>query len=183
MLFGVDEVRPKVQHVLDRFDEFLYRIGSRYARATAAAESASAIASSSISQLLLNGTNSDVAPTTDTLSIYDEIGGRKAVDAVISDVYDRVLADEQLREFFKGMEMTELHAHQVQFISSVAGGPVSYTGAEMRKAHAHLDIEKEDFDAVASYLEDALRENGVCEENVNDIMSEIETFETPILNQ
>ena len=54
--------------------------------------------------------------------------------------------------------MVELHAHQIQFISLVAGGPVSYTGAEMREAHAPLDIEKEDSDAVATHLDVALRE-------------------------
>jgi hemoglobin len=86
-------------------------------------------------------------------------------------------------EFFEGFDMVELHAHQVQFISSVAGGPVSYTGGEMREAHVHLDIEKEDFDVVATYLSIALHENGVCDENVEAIMSEVAALEDPILNR
>jgi hemoglobin len=121
--------------------------------------------------------------TPDNQSVYDEIGGREAVDAVVSDFYDRVLADEQLASFFKGFDMAELHTHQVQFISSVAGGPVSYTGSEMREAHAHLDIEKEDFDAVAAYLDGALRENGVRDENVDAIMTEVAALEDPILDR
>jgi hemoglobin len=32
----------------------------------------------------------------DDQSVYDEIGGRETVDAVVSDFYDRVLDDEQL---------------------------------------------------------------------------------------
>lgn len=119
----------------------------------------------------------------DEQSVYDEIGGREAVDEVVSDFYDRVLADEQLVGFFEGMDMAELHAHQVQFISAVAGGPVSYTGAEMRESHAHLDIEQDDFDAVATYLDTALHENGVCDENVEAIMSEVAALEDPILNR
>lgn len=43
--------------------------------------------------------------------------------------------------------MAELHTHQIQFISSVAGGPVSDTTTEMRESHAHLDIATVDFDA------------------------------------
>lgn len=116
-------------------------------------------------------------------SVYDEIGGREAVDTVVSDFYDRVLADEQLVGFFEGMDMAELHAHQVQFISSVTGGPVSYTGAEMRESHAHLDIEQTDFDAVATHLEDALRENGMCDDNIDAIMAEVAALEDPILNR
>jgi hemoglobin len=119
----------------------------------------------------------------DNRSVYDEIGGREAIDAVVSDFYDRVLADDQLAEFFEGFDMAELHAHQVQFISSVAGGPVSYTGGEMREAHASLDIEEEDFDAVATHLDIALRENGVRDENVAAIMTEVAALEDPILNR
>jgi hemoglobin len=116
-------------------------------------------------------------------TVYAEIGGREAVDAVVSDFYDRVLDDEQLVGFFEDFDMAELHAHQVQFISAVAGGPVSYTGAEMREAHAHLDIEKDDFDAVAAYLDGALRENGVRDGNVDAIMTEVAALEDPILDR
>ena len=116
-------------------------------------------------------------------TVYDEIGGREAINAVVSDFYDRVLDDEQLVEFFEGFDMAELHAHQIQFISSVAGGPVSYTGREMRDAHAPLDIEKEDFDAVATHLVIALRENGVRDENIEAILTEVAALEDPILGR
>jgi hemoglobin len=128
-------------------------------------------------------TISDMATNPDDQSIYDEIGGREAVDAVVSEFYDRILADEQVAHFFEGFDMAELHAHQVQFISSVAGGPVSYTGAEMREAHAQFDIGKADFDAVATHLDVALRENGVCDENVETIMTEVAALEDPILDR
>ncbi|MFC4246986.1 group 1 truncated hemoglobin [Natribaculum luteum] len=116
-------------------------------------------------------------------SVYSDIGGRVAVEAVVTDFYDRVLADEQLVPFFEGMDMDELRAHQIQFISAVAGGPVEYTGDGMREAHAHLDIDEEDFDAVGAHLEDALRSNGVDEENVEAIMSEVVALKDPVLDR
>lgn len=116
-------------------------------------------------------------------SIYAEIGGSDAVDAVVSEFYDRVFADDRLVHFFEGMDMAALHAHQVQFISAVAGGPVEYTGDDMREAHAHLTIDDTDFDAVAEHLEAALRENGVCEENIEAIMTEVEALRNPIVDR
>jgi hemoglobin len=116
-------------------------------------------------------------------SIYRQIGGREAVEAVVDDFYDRVLSDESLVDYFEGHDMEELRAHQVQFVSSVAGGPVEYSGRDMREAHDHLDIEEEDFDAVATYLERALRENGVDEENVEAIMSEVAALKAPVLGR
>ena len=124
-------------------------------------------------------------PSRDAMSqtIYRDIGGRDAVEAVVDDFYERVLADEGLAPYFDGMDMDELRTHQVQFISAVAGGPVEYSGADMREAHAHLGIEEADFDLVGQYLQEALEENGVPEEHVEAIMSEVVALKDPVLNR
>ncbi|EJN61187.1 group I truncated hemoglobin [Halogranum rubrum] len=114
-------------------------------------------------------------------SLYHEIGGQEAVEAVVDDFYDRVLSDDQLVGFFEDYDMAQLRAHQVQFISAVAGGPVDYSGRDMREAHDHLDIGEDDFDLVATYLEQALRTNGVADENVDAIMAEVAALKAPIV--
>ncbi|ELZ98752.1 cyanoglobin [Haloferax mucosum ATCC BAA-1512] len=116
-------------------------------------------------------------------SIYSEIGGREAVEAVVSDFYDRVLADGTVAHYFDDMDMAKQHAHQVQFISAVAGGPVEYDGRDMREAHAHLSLSGDDFDAIASHLEAALRANGVDESNRRAILDEVAALRAPILNR
>lgn len=116
-------------------------------------------------------------------SVYDEIGGRDAVEAVVSDFYDAVLADERILHYFEEQDMTELRAHQIQFISSVTGGPVEYSGADMREAHAHLDLDGSDFQAVADHLEAALRTNGVADSNVERILERVADLKAPILDQ
>jgi hemoglobin len=116
-------------------------------------------------------------------SVYTDIGGRAAVEAVVDEFYDRVLSDDLLVPYFEGTEMDELRAHQVQFISSVAGGPVDYSGADMREAHAHLDVDDEAFDAVAEHLEAALRANGVDEENVAAIGERVESLRAPVVGR
>lgn len=116
-------------------------------------------------------------------SLYQEIGGQDAVEAVVDEFYDRVLDDDRLVEFFEDQDMTELRAHQVQFISAVTGGPVEYSGQDMREAHAHLDISEAEFDAVASHLEHALRTHGVDDENVEAIMSDVASLKAPVLGR
>jgi len=116
-------------------------------------------------------------------SIYGEIGGRDAVEAVVSDFYDAVLADERISHYFEDQDMAELRAHQIQFISSVTGGPVEYSGADMREAHAHLDLDERDFQAVADHLEAALRANGVADSNVERILERVADLKAPILDQ
>ncbi|WP_424000278.1 group I truncated hemoglobin [Haloarcula salina] len=115
--------------------------------------------------------------------LYDQIGGRDAVEAVVSDFYDAVLSDERINHYFADQDMTELRAHQIQFISSVTGGPVDYSGADMREAHSHLDLGEADFRAVAEHLETALRENGVSEANVERILGRVAELKAPVLGQ
>jgi len=94
----------------------------------------------------------------DSQSIYATIGGQEAVEAVVSDFYDRVFDDPVLEPYFEGVDREALYAHQVQFISAVAGGPVSYDGADMRAAHEGMGVTEEAFGRVATYLAEALRE-------------------------
>jgi hypothetical protein len=61
-------------------------------------------------------------------------------EAVVADFYDRVFADADFAPYFADTDRADLSAHQIQFISAVAVGPVEYTGAEMRESHAHLAI-------------------------------------------
>ncbi|MFC7165535.1 group I truncated hemoglobin [Halospeciosus flavus] len=116
-------------------------------------------------------------------SLYAEIGGREAVEAVVSDFYDRMFADESLTPYFEDTDEDELFAHQVQFISAVAGGPVEYDGTDMEEAHDHLGITHEAFDKTAENLEAALRENGVSEENREAILSKVEALREPVVTE
>ena len=114
-------------------------------------------------------------------SIFERIGGRDAVDAVVSDFYDRVLDDPVLEPYFEATEMDQLHSHQVQFISAVAGGPVDYDGDDMETAHEGMGITEEAFGAVATHLEAALWENGVPDDDVAAILTEVAAMEDDIV--
>jgi hemoglobin len=120
---------------------------------------------------------------TETQSIYAEIGGREAVEAVVSDFYDRVLEDPLLEPYFEGVDTDALYAHQVQFISAVAGGPVSYEGADMQQAHEGMGITGTAFDRVATYLAEALRENDVPEDDVEAILDSVAALRADIVEQ
>jgi hemoglobin len=116
-------------------------------------------------------------------SIYAEIGGQDTVETVVSDFYDRVFEDPLLEPYFEGIDRNTLYAHQVQFISSVAGGPVSYDGVDMQQAHKGMGITGEAFDRVATYLGDALRENNVAEDNIDEILEAVGGLETDVVGQ
>ena len=114
-------------------------------------------------------------------SIFERIGGRDAVDAVVSDFYDRVLDDPLLEPYFEGTDTDQLRNHQAQFISAVVGGPVTYDGDDMQTAHEGMGITEEAFASVASHLEAALRANGVPDADVEAILTEVAAMQDDIV--
>ena len=114
-------------------------------------------------------------------TIFDRLGGHEAVESVVDDFYDRVLADERVVHHFEDADTTALRAHQVQFISMVTGGPVQYTGDDMEEAHRGIGITDEEFDAVATHLDTALDENGVADEDRERVLAQVEELRPGIV--
>ena len=113
---------------------------------------------------------------------FERIGGESAVNAAVDRFYERVLADPELKDFFNGVSMSRLKAHQFAFLSQALGGPKQYSGASMRDAHSRLPIEQRHFDSVAVHLVETLRELGVPEEIVGEIGAALTPLSGQIVN-
>lgn len=104
-------------------------------------------------------------------SIYDKIGGKQALAAVVEAFYQRVLADETLAPFFEDADMDAQRAHQTAFLAFALGGPNAYTGAGMKAAHDGLGIQEQHFGAVAGHLQETLVDAGVAAPELDAIMT------------
>jgi hemoglobin len=105
-------------------------------------------------------------------TIYDEIGGAPAVDAVVEAFYERLLADTSLVPYFAGKDMTRLKAHQRALVTVALGGTSEeYTGRMMHPAHEGVGITDEAFDAVIDHLVAVLDGVGVRPVTVAKILA------------
>jgi hemoglobin len=71
-------------------------------------------------------------------TLYERLGGAPAVRKAVDIFYEKMLADPRVAKFFDGTDMARQRAKQVAFLTMVTGGPVEYTGKDMREGHAHL---------------------------------------------
>jgi hemoglobin len=110
-------------------------------------------------------------PKTD--SIYDRIGGHRALEVVVEDFYCRVLDDDHLSGFFAGTSMNRLKGKQVEFFAAALGGPEPYTGAPMKRVHQGRGITIHHFNLVAGHLEDSLCAAGVPQATIAEILAAI----------
>lgn len=94
-------------------------------------------------------------------SLYESLGGEAAVDAAVDIFYRKVLADPRISSFFDTVDMDRQRAKQKSFLTVAFGGPNSYSGKDMRAAHAHMRLTEEHFDAVMENLGGTLKELNV----------------------
>jgi len=98
------------------------------------------------------------------MSLYSDIGGEAAVNAAVDIFYRKVLKDDRIKHFFDGTDMAKQAAKQKAFLAMAFGGPSNYSGADMRKGHAHLvakGLNDSHFDAVMENLGATLKELNV----------------------
>jgi truncated hemoglobin YjbI len=120
--------------------------------------------------------------TVEPRSLYDQLGGAPTVEIAVDKFYMRVLSDDQLAEFFEGVNMTKLKQHQKNFITLALGGPNEYKGKDMRKAHEHLKVSDKHFDLVVGHLVAVLIELGVSKAQLEIIGKVVESTRKDVLN-
>ncbi len=119
-------------------------------------------------------------------SLYDRLGGEKAVNAAVELFYRRVLADGRLARFFDTVDMESQIAKQKAFLTMAFGGPNSYSGKDMRDAHARLvamGLNDSHVDAVIENLSTTLRQLGVAESDVNEIAALANSVRNDVLSR
>jgi hemoglobin len=115
-------------------------------------------------------------------TLYEQLGGKDALEAAVDLFYEKVLADDRIKHFFDGVDMGKQRGKQKIFLAYAFGGPVSYSGKDMRDAHKHLDLTEEHFAAVAGNLQATLQEMGVAEDLVEAVMAIAASTHDDVLN-
>src|SRR5262245_41155097 len=106
---------------------------------------------------LLAFTLSNTSALAHKKSLYDRLGGRPAITAVVDDFVADVAADKRINKFFAKANIARLKVRLVEQICQGTGGPCVYKGADMETAHAGLGIRDKDFDALVEDLAKSLK--------------------------
>jgi len=112
-------------------------------------------------------------PPPTQISMFERYGGVKFIMRFTLQFYDRVLASIRLAPFFANTNMQELVEHQAKFISSVMGGPTSYSNAVLRDVHANLAIDDQAFDEMILLFRTTLEESKLADVDVEAIIADL----------
>jgi hemoglobin len=114
-------------------------------------------------------------------SMFERYGGVKFVMRLTLQFYDRVLASRRLAPFFANTNMQELVEHQAKFISSVMGGPASYSNAALRDVHANVAIDDQAFSEMIQLFKVTLEESKLSNVDVEAIIADLNSRRASIV--
>lgn len=110
------------------------------------------------------------------LQMFEEMGGRAAIEKVTNAFYDKVYADAWLSPFFDGIPRTHIQAQQNDFMQQALGGPTFYSGKTPPSAHQHMFITEEIFEARRAHLISAFKECHTSEKMVETWLAMEDVF-------
>jgi hemoglobin len=103
-------------------------------------------------------------------SLYDRLGGKPAITAVVDDFVGRVAADSRINGKFANANIPRLKAMLVDQICQASGGPCTYAGRDMKSTHAGMGVSSADFDALVGDLVATLNKFKVPEREKNELL-------------
>jgi hemoglobin len=125
------------------------------------------IATSSV--LMAGASFAQTAPQNDQL--YKAFGEKAGLVLLMDDFMVRLLADPRTGPHFKPANQQRVKEQLVDQLCVLGGGPCVYKGADMKSAHANLDIKKSDFNALVEVLQQSMDAKGIPFRTQNQMLA------------
>jgi hemoglobin len=116
-------------------------------------------------------------------SLYDRLGGKPAIQAVVDDFIGNVAADTRINQRFAGANIPRLKGLLVDQICEASGGPCQYTGRSMKASHAGMKITETEFNALVQDLVKSLDKFKVGAQEKQELLTALGGMKADIVNQ
>jgi len=103
-------------------------------------------------------------------TLYERLGGKDAVVAVIDEFVARCAADSRISSKFARTDVPRLKAMLVEQVSAATGGPVTYTGRSMHETHDGMAVTAGEFDALVADLVATLNQFNVPQAEQQELL-------------
>ncbi len=115
--------------------------------------------------------------------LYDRLGGKPAITAVVDDFVGRVAADSRINGKFANTDIPRLKMLLVEQICQASGGPCTYTGRSMKATHTGMGVSSADFDALVGDLVATLNKFKVPEREKNELLGALGPMKKDIVEK
>jgi len=107
-------------------------------------------------------------------SLFDKYGGFSTISKIVLTFYDRMIEDDDVGPFFDDIDLSKLIDHQTKFISSLMGGPATFSDDHIERAHRSMTIENFHFDRLKEIVTETLADFDVAPDDIDVILAGFE---------
>ena len=100
-------------------------------------------------------------PAAAPAGLYQALGEKPGITRLMDDFVNRLVQDPRIGGHFKEVKPSALKESLTDQICQLSGGPCQYEGADMKSAHADMDINKGHFNALVEVLQTAMDAQGI----------------------
>jgi hemoglobin len=116
-------------------------------------------------------------------TLYQRLGGKDAIVAVVDDFVGNVAGDARINRRFAATNIPHLKQMLVDQICTGTGGPCTYSGRDMKSAHAGMNISDAEFGALVEDLVKTLDKFKVPDKEKNDLLAILGPMKTDIVGR
>ncbi|MCB1910080.1 MAG: group 1 truncated hemoglobin [Rhodocyclaceae bacterium] len=115
-------------------------------------------------------------------TLYQRLGGKPALEAVVGELWAITSADERINHYFANTKPEAFAGQLVDFLCQAAGGPCQYEGKDMQAAHTGMSLTDADFAALAENVEMALDKFDVPAKEHGEVMAMLGSLKSAVVN-
>lgn len=122
-------------------------------------------------------------------SLYDRLGGKSGIDAIVGPFMDAVVSNEKLhqqnpivRAAHERVNVEHLKAKFSEMLCQLTGGPCPYTGRPLPGVHAPLRITESDWELVGADLMNTLAQQNVAAAERDELFAVLEAVKPQIVS-
>lgn len=106
-------------------------------------------------------------------ALYQALGAKPGLEALMAVFVPALKADSRIGSFFKDTKADYLQQQLVDQVCMVSGGPCVYKGADMKSAHATMEITKAQFNALVEVLQVSMDTRGIAFATQNKLLERL----------
>lgn len=130
-----------------------------------------------------NEAAADIAQRQAKSSLYERLGGREEIRALTDEIVRLHLENDRISHIFEGVDTERLSRQVADFMEAGYGGEGEYTGRNMVETHADLGITDADFLIAGGDIEQALRNLGHGDDEIQEVMCSLMPFHEQVVSR
>ena len=116
-------------------------------------------------------------------TLYDRLGGKAALQAVVGELWNNVAADARINGRFKHTKPEAFGGQLVEFLCQASGGPCRYQGKDMKSAHTGMKLTDVEFNALAEDTTKALNKFKVPAKEQSEVIGMLASLKGDVVGR